>query len=191
MSRVCRVLPPRRHAGAASSSNTDAPASRAVIAATSPALPPPTTTTSGVVIPSVREISRLHPRREYDDSRRCHPELAIDLTSVSSSSSSVRHIPRLVRDDTRGSSFDERELQLDGAAALLAHAAPGRPGSPAGDVEPQPRAGLARFGGARASIEPFEEVLSLLCVRPGPTTAHQKHHPIAAPPRDHGHRRSR
>src|SRR6266545_7617067 len=60
MSRVCRVLPPRRHSAAFSSSKTLAPDSRAEIAATSPALPPPTTMTSLAIV-------------------TCHPELARDL----------------------------------------------------------------------------------------------------------------
>src|SRR5437660_5569835 len=46
MSRVCRLLPPRRHAGARSSTSTDRAWCRAEIAATRPALPPPATTTS-------------------------------------------------------------------------------------------------------------------------------------------------
>src|ERR671936_2862920 len=46
MSRVCRLLPPRRHVGARSSSSTDCAWCRAEIAATRPAFPPPTTTTS-------------------------------------------------------------------------------------------------------------------------------------------------
>src|SRR5262252_3942898 len=46
MSRVWRLLPPRRHVGARSSSSTDSAWRRADSAATRPALPPPTTTTS-------------------------------------------------------------------------------------------------------------------------------------------------
>src|SRR5919206_3746868 len=46
ISRVCRLLPPRRHCGAPSTSSTLRPASRAVIAAHRPALPPPMTRTS-------------------------------------------------------------------------------------------------------------------------------------------------
>src|SRR5687768_5457270 len=46
MSRVWRLLPPRKSFVAASSSRTRAPARRAQIAAHNPALPPPTTRTS-------------------------------------------------------------------------------------------------------------------------------------------------
>src|SRR5579859_8189058 len=48
MSRVWRLLPPRRQAGARSSSSTESTRWRAEIAATRPALPPPTTTTAYV-----------------------------------------------------------------------------------------------------------------------------------------------
>src|SRR5919202_2842848 len=46
MSRVCRLLPPRRCRGAASTSSTRAPGRLASRAAHRPALPPPTTRTS-------------------------------------------------------------------------------------------------------------------------------------------------
>src|SRR5689334_15101574 len=46
MSRVCRLLPPRRQRGERSTRSTVAPCSWALSAAHNPALPPPATTTS-------------------------------------------------------------------------------------------------------------------------------------------------
>src|SRR6516164_3095762 len=57
MSRVWRLLPPRKSLVALSSTSTRAPARRAVMAAHSPALPPPTTSTSkGRVRSAIKDL---------------------------------------------------------------------------------------------------------------------------------------
>src|SRR5919199_5707110 len=63
MSRVWRLLPPRRQVGARSRSSTDSACWRAEIAATRPALPPPTTTTSYASDATAR---LAHRRRSFD-----------------------------------------------------------------------------------------------------------------------------
>src|SRR6266498_1952933 len=172
MSRVCRVLPPRRHSAAFSSSKTLAPDSRAEIAATSPALPPPTTMTSLAIV-------------------TCHPELARDLgllgltaycRHVSSRACEGSRLARIVR------LLDQRQLHLEHIAFDAPHIALVQSRDPTRNVQSKARARLARLSCASPAEEPLEQMLRFVTVRARPTARHAKPNARPVSRRRHVHR---